>query len=155
MLAVGQIVEVEVQAVAVFGLFCRYDGQQVLVLLPETSWAASYCSGHQFAEPGDRLTVKILHVDAERGKVLGSVKAVHPDPWLGGLLEPGNEHQARVVRRVEAADRCGGGAGYLLELVPGAYVVLCDGSPLEKGHTCTVTVVASDHEKRAVRVDRK
>jgi hypothetical protein len=155
MLAVGQIVEVEVQAVAVFGLFCRYDGQEVLVLLPETSWTASFCSGHQFAEPGDRLTVKVLHVDDERGKVSASVKAVYPDPWLGGLLAPGTEHQARVVRRVEAADRCGGGAGYLLELVPGAYVVLCDGPPLEKGQTCTVTVVATDYAKRAVRVARE
>jgi ribosomal protein S1 len=155
MLATGQIVEVEVQSVAVFGLFCRHDGQEVLVLIPETSWAASFCSCHQFAAPGDRLTVKVIHVDADSGKVSASVKAVHPDPWSGGLLAPGTEHRARVVRFVESADRCGGGAGFLLELVAGAFVMLCGGPPLEKGQTITVTVVESDFSKRAVRVARK
>jgi predicted RNA-binding protein with RPS1 domain len=156
MLATGQIVEVEVQTVAVFGLFCRHDGQEVLVLIPETSWVASYCSCHQFAAPGDRLTVKVIHVDAGSGKVSASVKALHPDPWPVRLLAPGTEHQARVVRFVESADRCGDGPGYLLELLPGAYVMLCGGGlPLEEGQTCAVTVVESDFSKRAVRVARK
>src|SRR5437868_4090530 len=121
MLATGQIIEVEVHTVAVFGLFCWYYGQEVLVLIPETSWVASFNSCDQFAAPGDRLFVKVLHVDVASGKVAASVIAVHPDPWPGGLLAPGTEHQARVVRFVESADRCGGGPGYLLELVPGAY----------------------------------
>src|SRR4029434_8011752 len=108
MLESGDVVEVEVRTVAVFGVFCRHGEQEVLVLIPETSWIASYCSCHQFAEPGDRLTVKVLHVDAVRGQAAASVTALHPDPWPGGLLEPGTEHQARVVRAVEDADRCGG-----------------------------------------------
>lgn len=155
MLATGQIVEVEVQSVAVFGLFCRYDGQELLVLIPEISWIASYCSCHQFAAPGDRLTVKVIHVDADSGKVSASVKAVHPDPWAAGLLAAGTDHRARVVRFVENADNCGDGDGYLLELMPGAYVMLCGGPTIEKGQTCTVTVVESDFSKRAVRVARK
>jgi hypothetical protein len=156
MLASGQIVEVEVRAVAVFGLFCQYEEQEVLVLIPETSWVASYCSCQQFAAPGDRLTVKIIHVDAGRGKISASVKALHPDPWPGGLLTPGTEHRARVLRFVESADRCGDGPGYLLELLPGAYVMLCGGGPpLEVGEFCAVSVVGSDFSKRAVRVARK
>jgi predicted RNA-binding protein with RPS1 domain len=155
MLAAGQIIEVDVRTVAVFGLFCRYNGQEVLVLIPETSWVASYCSCHQFADAGDRLRVKVLHIDDDSGKVAASVRAVHPDPWSRGSLAPGSEHRARVVRFVECADRCGGGAGYLLELVPGAYVMLCGGPPLEKGQTCTVTVVESDFSRQAVRVARK
>lgn len=155
MLAARQIVEVEVQTVAVFGLFCRYDGQEVLVLIPETSWVACFCSCHQFAAPGDRLTVKVIHVDVDSGKIAASVKAVHPDPWPGGLLAPGTEHQARVVRFVESADRCGDGPGYLLELLPGAYVMLCGGEPpLEEGRTCTVRVVESDVSRHSVRVAR-
>jgi hypothetical protein len=126
------------------------------VLIPETSWVASYCSCHQFAAPGDRLRVKIIHVDAASGKVSASITALHPDPWPCGLLALGTEHQARVVRFVESADRCGDGPGYLLELLPGAFVMLCGAvPPLVVGQTCGVTVVESDFSKRAVRVARK
>jgi len=153
MLVTGQIVEVEVQAVAVFGVFCRHEEQEVRVLIPEMSWIASYCSCHQFAAPGDRLTVKIIHVDISTGKISASIKALHPDPWAAGLLAPGTEHQARVVRYVAEADRCKDRPGYLLELVPGAYVMLCaEGMALEKDQQCTVTVSESDFSKRAVRV---
>ena len=116
MLAAGQIIEVKVQAVAVFGLFCRHEEQDVLVLIPEISWIASFDSCQQVAEPGDRLTVKVIHVDSDTGKVSASIKQLYPDPWTDGSLAPGTEYQARVVRFVEKADRCKGGPGYLLEL---------------------------------------
>jgi hypothetical protein len=153
MLVAGQIIEVNVQRAAVFGLFCRHEGQDVLVLIPETSWIASFGSCQQFAEPGDRLTVKVIHVDAGRGKVSATIKGRYPDSWADGSLAPGTEHRARVVRFVEKADRCGDGPGYLLELLPGAYVMLCaDGLSLEKDQHCLVTIRESDFSKRAVRV---
>jgi predicted RNA-binding protein with RPS1 domain len=155
MLTAGQVVEVEVRTVAVFGLFCRHGGQELLELIPETSWVASFCSCEQFASPGDRFTVKVLHADAASGKVSASIKAMRPDPWPSGMLAAGAEHQARVVRFVESADRCSDGPGYLLELLPGTYVMLCGSVPrLEVGQTCGVTVVESDFSKRAVRVAR-
>lgn len=152
MFVIGDILDVEVVRVAVFGLFCRADDQEVLVLIPETSWIASYCSCQQFAALGDRLRVQVLHVDAERGQASASIKALHPDPWPFGWLAPGAVHPARVVRAIESADRCGDGPGYLLELLPGAYVVLCGGPPLAVGQVCPVTVVTSDFSQRAVRV---
>jgi predicted RNA-binding protein with RPS1 domain len=153
MLAASQIIEVEVQTVAVFGVFCRHKDQDLLVLIPETSWIAAFDSCHQFAEPGDRFIVKIIHVDVESGRVSASIKAVHPDPWAGSQLAPGTDHQARVVRYAEKADRCGDGPGYLIELMPGAYVMLCaDGLSLEKDQRCAVTVCESDSSKHAVRV---
>ena len=156
MLATGQVVEVEVCTVAVFGLFCRYEEQELLVLIPEISWIASFCACHQFAKPGDRLTVKIIHADVAAGKVSASIKALHPDPWTSNALAPGTEHQARVVRYVEKADRCNDGPGYLIELMPGAYVMLCaNGSSLEAAQQLTVTVRESDFSKRAVRVAAK
>jgi hypothetical protein len=152
MVAAGDILDVQVYSVATFGLFCRAEEQQVLVLIPETSWVASYCSCEQFAAAGDRFRVQVLHADLETGKVSASIKALYPDPWASGLLTPGALYQARVVRHIKRADRCGDGAGELLELVPGAYVVLCGGSPLTLGQLCRVVVVASDFSNRAVRV---
>src|SRR5258708_2533798 len=101
MLAVGEIVEVEVQTVAVFGVFCRFEVQEVLVLIPETSWIASFCSCHQFAEAGDRFAVKIKHVDLGTGKIAASIRELYPTPWETGQLAPGTEHRARVVRYVD------------------------------------------------------
>jgi predicted RNA-binding protein with RPS1 domain len=152
MVAVGDILEVEVQTVAVFGLFCRAGELEVLVLIPETSWVASYCSCQQFAAPGDRFRVRVLRVDADSGKVTASITALHANPWPTGQLAPGTIQQARVVRSIENADRCGGGPGHLLELLPGVYVVLCGELPLTGGQRCPVKVVASDFSKRAVQV---
>lgn len=152
MVVAGDILEVEVRAAAPFGLFCRADERDVLVLISETSWIASFSSCQQFAGPGDRFRVQVLHADAASGKVSASIKALYPDPWPFGWLAPGTEHRARVVRFIERADRCGDGPGCLLELMPGAYAVLCGGVPLESGRTCTVTVVTSDFSNRSVQV---
>jgi hypothetical protein len=153
MVATGEIIEVEVRTAAPFGLLCGSGEQDIRVLIPETSWVASFCSCQQFAAPGDRFRVKVLHADADSGKVSASIKALYPDPWRSGWLAPGTEHRAYVVRFVESADRCGGGPGYLLELMPGTYVVLCGGGvDLEVGRAYTVTVVESDYSKRAVQV---
>ena len=150
--AAGDILDVEVVQVAVFGLFCRAGKQEVLVLIPETSWVASYCSCQQFASPGDWFRVRVLHDSPERDQVSASIRALHPDPWPSGRLAVGTRHQARVVRSIESADRCCGGPGHLLELLPGAFVVLGSAPPLEVGQVCSVVVVASDFSKRAVHV---
>ena len=152
MVAAGDILDVEVQRAAVFGLFCRAGEQEVLVLIPETSWVASFCSCRQFAVPGDRLRVRVLRVDAESRQASASIKALHPDPWPSGRLAVGTAHQARVVRAIPNADRCGDGPGHLLELLPGAFVVLCGRSPLVVGRLCLVRVVEADFFWRAVRV---
>jgi hypothetical protein len=148
MLTTGQIVEVEVTSI-----FCSFQAQDLLVRIPETSWIASFASCKQFAEPGDQLTVKIIHVDSTEGEVSASIKALHPDPWGTDALVPGTVHKARLVRYVAQADRCHDGAGYLLELVPGGYVMLCaEGHSIDQSQPLTVTVRESSHAKRAVRV---
>jgi predicted RNA-binding protein with RPS1 domain len=153
MLAIGQIIEVEVQMTAVFGIFCRYAEQDILVLIPEISWIASFGMCHQFAEPGDRFLVKIKHVDQRTGKVAASIKELHPNPWETGQLAPGAEHQARVVRYVDKADRCDDSPGYLLELLPGAYLMLCaDGLSLKKNQQCRAKVYESDAIRHVVKV---
>jgi hypothetical protein len=153
MLIPGQVVEVEVQKVAVFGAFCRCQDQEVLLLIPETSWVASYCSCDQFTAPGDRLLVKILHVDPSTGKASATIRGLHPDPWADGRLVPGLEYLARVVRHIAAADRCGHRPGFLLELMPGTFVVLCYGDQaLQPRQQVRVVVRESDFSKRSVTV---
>ena len=126
-----------------FGAFC----------IPETSCVASYCSCDQFTAPGDRLRVKVLHIDPGTGQVSATIQGLYQNPWADGRLAPGSEHRARVVRYVEAADRCEGGPGWLLELVPGAFVMLCGGGrTLERGQEVRVVIRESDVTKRAVTI---
>ena len=153
MLAVGNVVEVEVTSVKVFGAFCRHDSTHLLVLIPETSWIASFNSCTQFAAVGDRLTVKINHIHEPSSTITGSVKALHPDPWPTNLLAAGSRHDARIVRYVDRADRCNDQPAYLIELVPGAYTMLpADGLDLQPDDKIAVTIESSNVERHAVVV---
>jgi hypothetical protein len=84
-------------------------------------------------------------------------KALYPDsnPWSGSwVLKVGDVLEATVVRAVGRADRCGGGAGWLLELRPGAYVTLCGHADATwaKGDRCRVVVTAVDPNRWCVAV---
>lgn len=119
----GDIVRAVVRKTAVFGLFCEYRTHEILVLIPDVSWIPSFAGCEQVAAIGDELEVKIVHVDTERSKIAGSIRAVYPenDPWSGAWqLNTGDVLEASVVRWVEKADRFAGAGGYLLALRPGA-----------------------------------
>ena len=152
----GQVVDVIVTSVQVFGLFCQYDGDtDLLVLIPEISWTASFCSCKQIADVGDSITVRILAVDESSGKIAGSIRQRHPDPWKTDALNAGQSYTANVLRHVETADRCDGGPAYLLEIVPGAYAMLCTSeSDLVAGDTCDVTIVESKPDAHAITITR-
>lgn len=152
-LVAGQVIEVVVERVEVYGAFCRYQTREVLLLIPETSWVASYCSCQQFTSPGDRHTVKVLRVSPTTGEVSVTLMGLHPNPWENGALTPGQEHLARVVRHVANSDRCGGGPGFLLELVPGGFVMTPDaGQAWQPSQQVRVVVQESDAFKRSVSI---
>ncbi|HEU4321593.1 MAG TPA: hypothetical protein VFS21_00455 [Roseiflexaceae bacterium] len=149
----GQVVEVEVVAVAVFGFFGRHGAQGLLVRLPEVSWIASFGSCALFTDVGERHTVRVLHVDAASGRVSASIRRLHPDPWPADTIAAGRVYRARVLRRVAHADRCGGAPAHLVELVPGGFAMLCDtGHPLAPGEICPVLVRSADPRRRAVEL---
>ncbi len=154
MLAVGDTVIAEVTSPQVFGVFCQHDSRDMLVLIPETSWIASFNSCVQFAQAGDQLKVAILNIDESTSKIAASVKALHPDPWQGGRVAVGTQYNARVARFVESADRCGGEPAYLVELLPGAYAMLA-----AKNHKAlpnqnvVVKLLAADFRQRSALVD--
>ena len=150
---VGDIVDVVVTRPEIFGFFCQCGHTELLVTIPETSWIASFDSCHQFTDPGDVHKVMVIQVDTARLTVAASIRRMSPDPWATGLLFVGAEHSATVIRRVEHADRCGGLPGYLLELVPGGYAMLCNPTTdLDKGSTCRVVIEEADPARRLVRI---
>jgi hypothetical protein len=153
----GDVVRAVVRKTAVFGLFCEYGTHEILVLIPEISWIPWFASCEQVAALGDELEVKIVHIDRQRNKIAGSVRALHPesDPWHGAWrLGVGDVLYATVVRWVEKADRCGDAGGYLLALRPAALVMLCgqEAGRFKSSDRVSVRVTAIDARQGKVTV---
>jgi len=154
----GDIVRAKVRQVAVFGVFCEFKQNEILVLIPEVSWIPSFASCQQFASVGDELEVKIVHIDNERNKIAGSIRAIYPenDPWNGAWrLSVGDVLEASVIRWVEKADRCGDAGGYLLALRPAALAMLCgsEAGRFASGDKCSVKLTSVDAIRRTVTVE--
>jgi hypothetical protein len=151
MLKVGDRAEVTVTSAQVFGLFCRVGTDEVLVRIPYVSWIASFASCCQFAEPGDVLSVKITHMDPESGQFSGAIRDLYPDPWASDVLQAGAVHEAIVRRYVPEADRCDGRPAYLLEMLPGAFAMLCASDlSFRPGERCRVLLESVHPERHAV-----
>jgi small subunit ribosomal protein S1 len=101
-----------VVSLADFGAFVDLGGVQGLVPLSEISHS-------RVGRPVDRLrvgqavTVKVLRVDQEKGRISLSLKALEGDPWAAvpGALRERQVMRGRVVRMTEF--------GVFVELLPG------------------------------------
>lgn len=77
-LKIGEVKDGIVSGVVKFGLFVTFDGLEGLVHISEIAW------GHvknpaEFAEMGDRVTVKVIGVEGD--KLSLSIKQLSSDPW--------------------------------------------------------------------------
>jgi small subunit ribosomal protein S1 len=108
----GAVFPGTVTSLADFGAFVDLGGVQGLV-------PASEISHSRVGGPADRLrvgepvTVKVLRVDAEKGKISLSLKALEGDPWAAvpGRLRDHQVVRGRAVRATEF--------GVFVELLPG------------------------------------
>lgn len=77
-LKIGEVKDGIVSGVVKFGLFVTFNGLEGLVHISEIAW------GHvknpaEFAEMGDRVTVKVIGVEGD--KLSLSIKQLSSDPW--------------------------------------------------------------------------
>jgi small subunit ribosomal protein S1 len=101
-----------VAALAEFGAFIDLGGVQGLVPMSELSHARVGRAADRL-RVGESVTVKVLRIDPERGKVTLSLKALEGDPWTA---VPGRLRERQVVRgrALRATD-----FGVFVELLPG------------------------------------
>lgn len=108
----GQVRTGRVKSLTDFGAFVDLGGIDGLVHVSELSWQRV---GHpsQVVSPGDEVTVKVLRVDREQGRVSLSIKQAQPDPWQDVAVRypEGSWVTGRVVRIVPF--------GAFIELEPG------------------------------------
>ena len=108
----GAVLPGTVASLADFGAFVDLGGVQGLVPLSELSHS-------RVGRPVDRLrvgepvTVKVLRVDTEKGRISLSLKALEGDPWVAvpGRLRERQVVRGRAVRATEF--------GVFVELLPG------------------------------------
>lgn len=108
----GAVLPGTVTSLADFGAFVDLGGVQGLVPVSEISHS-------RVGRPSDRLrvgdpvTVKVLRIDTEKGRISLSMKALEGDPWAA---VPGQLREREVVRgrAVRATD-----FGVFVELLPG------------------------------------
>jgi small subunit ribosomal protein S1 len=99
-LKVGDVREGVVSGIVKYGIFISFEGVEGLVHISEIAW------GHvrnpaEYAELGDRVTVKIIGLDGD--KISLSIKQLTKDPWeeVAERYPVGKRVQGTVVRFTE------------------------------------------------------
>jgi ribosomal protein S1 len=97
----GQVREGVVKRLADFGAFVDLGGIDGLLPISEMSW--TYIKHpSEVVRRGQRVTVLVLRVDREGGRISLGLKPLLPDPWkrIGERYRPGQEVSGKVVRLV-------------------------------------------------------
>jgi small subunit ribosomal protein S1 len=111
-IAPGAVLSGTVSSLADFGAFIDLGGVQGLVPLSELSHSRASRPA-DLLRVGDAVTVKVLRVDQEKGRISLSLKALEGDPWgaVAGRLRERQVVRGRAVRSTEF--------GIFVELLPG------------------------------------
>ncbi|BBA71038.1 30S ribosomal protein S1 [Geobacter sulfurreducens] len=111
-LAEDQIREGVVKNITDYGAFVDIGGVDGLLHVTDMSWGRL---GHpsEMLKPGDKLSVKVLKYDQEKGKISLGLKQITPDPWLA------------VEQKFQVGDRVSGRVVSMTDY--GAFVALDEG----------------------------
>lgn len=153
MIELNRIIEVTVLSPQVFGVFCEYTGKEMLLLIPETSWVASYNSALQFAQKGDQFKVKVIAYSEEKDQYSISIRSMYPNPWKNDSFKVGDIYRSFIRHKVNEPDRLDCNLGYLVEIIPGSFVMLDpEGENFEENDICEVIITHKDEQKRALKI---
>ncbi|AJE02603.1 30S ribosomal protein S1 [Geobacter pickeringii] len=94
----GQVRDGVVKNITDYGAFVDIGGVDGLLHVTDMSWGRL---GHpsEMLKPGDKISVKVLKYDQEKGKISLGLKQIAPDPWLsvGDKYRAGDRVCGKVV----------------------------------------------------------
>lgn len=98
---VGQIVTGRVRSLTSFGVFVDIGGADGLIHLSELTWKRIK-HPREIVRVGQELTMEVIRVERERGRVGLSLKHTQPNPWadIEARYHPGQLITARVTNLV-------------------------------------------------------
>ena len=96
---IGQTLEGIVSSVKDFGVFVDLGGADGMVHLTELSHTRIKHPSEVVKE-GDKVSVKVINVERDTGRIGLSLKALTPDPWqaVGKKYKPGQLLEAEVIK---------------------------------------------------------
>lgn len=150
----GEVLEGAVTRVAAFGVFVDVGGVDGLVHVSELSHERVEDPGSVLGV-GQKVTVQVVSVDRDQGRVGLSLKALQADPWETAFerFPPGSEHEGTVTRLAPfgAFVALGGGLEGLVHVSEIADRRI--GHPkevLEEGQAVQVRVLEVDPERQRI-----
>lgn len=110
--APGAVMNGTVVSLADFGAFVDLGGVQGLIHISEISHER-VTKPSEYLKPGQQVTVKVLRVDTEKGRISLSLKALSENPWeaTASKLSEGDVVRGRIARVMDF--------GAFIELAPG------------------------------------
>ncbi len=108
----GDVLEGVVTSITSFGAFVDLGPVEGLVHISELSWSKNV-KPRDVVKKGNKVKVKVLHIDPEQEKISLSIKQTEPDPWevIGEGLKPGDKIHGRITNTVDF--------GAFVEIKPG------------------------------------
>lgn len=158
--SVGDKVTGKVKRMADFGAFIDLGGVDALLHVSDISWRRIN-QPSEMLSVGQEVTVEIVKLNAETGKVSVSIKALQTDPWdnVAATYEPGMRLTGTVSRLLDF--------GAVVELEPGVEGMIHrselswtkkDVKPtqvLSEGDVVDVAVLEVDAKSRRIRLSLK
>jgi small subunit ribosomal protein S1 len=100
----GQTLDGEVKSITKYGAFVELvEGVTGLLHISDMSWDGSLKNPGELVKVGERITVKILEIQADRKKISLGLKQLQEDPWIVAAKKysVGRVVKAKVVRNTK------------------------------------------------------
>ncbi|MEM6334777.1 MAG: S1 RNA-binding domain-containing protein [Planctomycetota bacterium] len=111
-LAVGDEIEATISRLMDYGAFADIGGVDGLIHVSDLSHSHVHNAG-DVVKVGEKVTVKVLKIEPEKGRIALGLKQVQPDPWDGvtSQFAPGGTFDATVTRAMDF--------GAFIQIAPG------------------------------------
>lgn len=95
----GQILPGQIRSLTAYGAFVDLGGVDALLHVSDMAWSRTQ-KPEDVVSPGQRMDVKILKIDREKGRISVGLKQLQPDPWdsAGDRYRPGMRIAGAVTR---------------------------------------------------------
>ena len=95
----------------------------------------------------------MIYYTEEKKQYAISIRSLYQNPWENDSFKVGSIYQSFIRHKVNDADRLDYNSGYLVEIIPGSFVMLDpDGERFKENDVCEVIITHKDEQKHALKI---